>query len=177
MCCWLPWDKLGGKLIACIVHVAKAVCRASYYWLGTPPRGNPWMGSPRGGQDLLLGSTGSGCPRLYPASVSPTTALLMDRSPWQSSLGALNHITCQKRIARHRCSTETLHLFGYKDSFCEEDLKWPCVRGMGSQFFSRGGSVWPWSPPVLIRNASVASPDGVGIPVTSCTLLRYRGNY
>ena len=30
MCSWLPWDQRGGKLLACLVHVAKVVCRASY---------------------------------------------------------------------------------------------------------------------------------------------------
>ena len=66
------WDQPGGKLLACLVYVAKVACLASYYWLGTPPRGNTLRGGPRGIHDLLLGSTGSGRPCLYPASVFPT---------------------------------------------------------------------------------------------------------
>ena len=52
--------------------MSKVVCLASYYWLGTPTRGTPLRGVPRGSLDLLLGSTGSGRPCLYPASVFPT---------------------------------------------------------------------------------------------------------
>ena len=33
-----------------------------YYWLGTPTHETCWV--PRGSQGLILGSTGSGCPRL-----------------------------------------------------------------------------------------------------------------
>ena len=64
------------------------VCRTSDYWLGTPPpvtlmvlvEVEVWSVSlswgtrcvPRGSQGLILGSTGRGRPRLYPASVFPT---------------------------------------------------------------------------------------------------------
>ena len=45
----------------------------SDYWLGTPPRGTSWV--PRGSRDLILGSTGSGRPRLYLTIVFPTHPL------------------------------------------------------------------------------------------------------
>ena len=64
------------------------VCRASDYWLGTPPRETlmvlveveVWLVTPsrvtrfvqRGSQGLILGSTGRGRPCLYPTSVFPT---------------------------------------------------------------------------------------------------------
>ena len=64
------------------------VSRSSDYWLGISPRvilialvevkvclgipscGTRWV--PRGSRGLILGSTGRGCPLLYPASVFPT---------------------------------------------------------------------------------------------------------
>ena len=44
MSCQPSWDQPGGKLLACLVHVANVVCLASYYWLGAPPRGTPLRG-------------------------------------------------------------------------------------------------------------------------------------
>ena len=65
------------------LHLVTGVLLASYYWLDTPPlgglvplRGTPLRGSPWGGRDLFLGSTGSGRPCLYPAIVIPTHPLI-----------------------------------------------------------------------------------------------------
>ena len=67
------------------------VCRASDYWIGTPPHGivmvlvevEVWLVTPsrvtrcvpRGSRGMILGSTGRGRPRLYPASVFPTLTI------------------------------------------------------------------------------------------------------
>ena len=44
-------------------------------WLGTPSCGTRWV--PRGIRVLILGSSGRGRPRLYPASVFPTPKLYL----------------------------------------------------------------------------------------------------
>ena len=66
---WLRWCAL-------LVLLAR---NPSTWRLSTHPPGTPLRGSPWGSRDLFLGSTGSGRPCLYPASVFPK-AFIMPRS-------------------------------------------------------------------------------------------------
>ena len=89
------------------------VCRASDYWLGTPPRGTcmvpveveVWLGTPscgnrwvpRGSRGLILGRTGRGRPCLYPPSVFQTLVMVHSMGSFDAPLyGRTTRLCCVK---------------------------------------------------------------------------------